>query len=520
MSDIDSKEKSTNNKRIAKNTLFLYFRLIVTMLVSLYTSRIVLKVFGVEDYGIYNVVGSMVGMMAFLNGTMAAATQRFLSFEIGKGDFKTLTKVYSTTIQIHVVIALIIILLSETLGLWFLYSKMNFPAERADAVFWVYQFSVLSLALSVIQVPYNAAIIAFERMNVYAYMSLLDVSLKLLCVFLLTLIDVDKLVLYAALIFSISLIIRALYVFYVRKYLKACKYEFCWDVKLSKSILSYAGYNFIAHFSLMLRNQGVNILLNIFFGPLINAANGVAVQVRNAVNSFTQNFIVAVNPQIVKSYASNNLEYMKTLILQSSKFSFILLCFLAIPFLLEADYVIHLWLENPPKFSVIFCQLMIVNILVDALSGTLGYGALATGNVKMYQLIIGSLFIISIPVCYAFLKLGYRPEVTIIIATFFSVGALFVRLFLLRKLINLRVLYYLGDVVLKGIVVFCISAILPMLIVRNLEPCFLRLIFTTLASSVSLLIFSYFIALNRNERVIIMEKLVTLTSKIKKRRDV
>ncbi|WP_145996376.1 lipopolysaccharide biosynthesis protein [Dysgonomonas massiliensis] len=515
MSDIDSKEKSTNNKRIAKNTLFLYFRLIVTMLVSLYTSRIVLKVLGVEDYGIYNVVGSMVGMMAFLNGTMAAATQRFLSFEIGKGDFKTLTKVYSTTIQIHVVIALIIILLSETLGLWFLYSKMNFPAERADAVFWVYQFSVLSLALSVIQVPYNAAIIAFERMNVYAYMSLLDVSLKLLCVFLLTLIDVDKLVLYAALIFSISLIIRALYVFYVRKYLKACKYEFCWDVKLSKSILSYACYNFIAHFSLMLRNQGVNILLNIFFGPLINAANGVAVQVRNAVNSFTQNFIVAVNPQIVKSYAANNLEYTRLLIMQSSKFSFILLCFLSLPFLLETDYILHLWLENPPKYSVLFCQLMIVNILVDALSGTLVYGALATGKVKKYQLVIGMLFLMCLPISYLFLKLGFSPEITIIVSIFISFVALLIRLFFLRILLSLSVKLYLWKVVILGIVILGLSLIVPLFIITNIETSFLRLLLTGFTSSISLVFYSYFIGLNNSERIIVKNKLISFILKLK-----
>lgn len=504
---MDTESKQGNNKRIAKNTLFLYFRLIITMAVSLYTSRIVLKVLGVEDYGIYNVVGSAVAMFSFLNGTMASATQRFLSFEIGKGDYKALTKVYSITIQIHLLLALIILILAETLGLWFLYTKMNFPPERMNAVFWVYQFSVFSLALSVMQVPYNAAIIAFEKMNIYAYMSLLSVSLKLICVFLLTWVNYDKLILYATLIFIITVIMRMLYVLYVRRNLKACRYEFCKDTRIGKSIVSYAGYNFIGHLSLMLRTQGINVLLNIFFGPIINAANGIAMQVKNAIDSFTQNFIVAVNPQIVKSYAANNLEYMRTLIFQSSKFSFILLCFLAIPFILEADYVIHLWLENPPEYSVLFCRLMIVNILVDALSGTIGYGALATGNVKKYQLIIGTLFLLAIPASYLFLKLGYKPEVTIIISIFLSFLALFVRLNLLRNLIKFPILLYIKKVVLIVIPIFILSSLFPILIVENMESAFIRLILTILTSSFSILLFSYIIGTNKEEKGIILDKI-------------
>lgn len=496
-----------NNNRIAKNTILLYFRLIITMLVSLYTSRVVLEVLGVEDYGIYNVVGGVVGMLAFLNGTMSSATQRFLSFEIGKGDYIALGKVYSVTMQNHIIIALIVVVLAETIGLYFLHYKMNFPAERMDAVFWVYQLSVCSIALSIIQVPYNAAIIAFERMTFFAYISILDVSAKLMAVFLLKWIDYDKLILYAVLMFIIPLFIRFAYIIYVRRNLKACKYTFCKDTKLTKKILSFASYTFVGHFSLMLRTQGMSVLLNIFFGPLINAANAVATQVKGAIDSFTQSFILAVNPQIVKSYASNNLEYMRTLIFQSSKFSFFLLSLLITPLLFETEYILNIWLKNPPEYSILFCRLMLINILFEALSGTLVYGALATGNVKKYQLTMACFSLLVLPLSYVFLKLGFQPPTVFYVSIAYSFVALFVKLLLLKELLNFPILSYLNKIVVIELLVFLPSLILPIFIVYHLDIGFIRLLATTLSSCTCILLSAFYIGLTRNERQLVIEKI-------------
>lgn len=503
-----------NNKRIAKNTVLLYCRLIITMIVSLYTSRIVLNVLGVEDYGVYNVVGGIVGMLAFLNGTMSSATQRFLSFEIGKENYKTLGKVYSVTIQNHIIIALVVIILAETIGLWFLNHKINFPPERMSAVFWVYQLSVCSIALSIIQVPYNAAIIAFEKMSFFAYISILDVLLKLLGVFLLQWIDYDKLILYGILMFIIPLFIRFAYVIYVRRNLKACKYTFCKDLPLTKKILSFASYTFIAHFSLMLRTQGMSVLLNIFFGPIINAANAIAMQVRGSIDSFSQNFILAVNPQIVKSYAANNITYMRTLIFQSSKFSFFLLSLLIIPLLLETPFVLQLWLKNPPEYSIIFSQLMLINILFDALSGTLVYGALATGKIKKYQLTMACFSLLVLPFSYIFLKIGFQPTSVLYINIAYSFIALFVRLYLLKGLLEFPVVKYLKEVVIIDLLVFILSIITPTIIILNLEAGIGRLAATSICSSSSVIAFSFYIGLRRRERKMVIDKLKKTATKI------
>lgn len=499
-----------NNKRIAKNTILLYVRLILTMAISLYTSRIVLNILGVVDFGIYNAVGGVVGMIAFLNSTMSAATQRFLSYEIGKKDYKQFSKVYSITIQTHLLIAILVVVFAETIGLWFVFNKMNFPIDKMDSVFWVYQFSVFTVAISIIQVPYNASIIAFEKMNIFAYISILDICLKLLSALLLYYIDFDKLVLYSLFIFIASIVIRLFYIYYVKKYLKECKFVFCKDVKLGKAILTFAGYNIIAHFSLIARNQGNSILLNVFFGPIINASNAVATQVRNAIDYFTQSFVVAVNPQIVKSYATNDLDGMRSLVYKSSKYSFLLLILLDIPLLFETDFIIKSWLGTTPTHAVLFCRLMIIGSLVDALSGTLVYGALATGNVKRYQFTMGTISLLNIPISYFMLRIGYKPEITIIISIFLSFISLFIRLILLHSLIGISIKIYMRRVILQNSTIFIMSSIFPMLVVYNSEPGFLRLLLTIISSSFSIMILSYYIAFNNEERSMMKQKVRSL----------
>ena len=315
-------QTSDNNKRIAKNTLLLYVRMLFMMGISLYTSRVVLNTLGIEDYGIYNVVGGVVAMFGFINGSMSSATQRYITFALGKGDKQRLQTVFSTTLQIHTLIALIIILLGETIGLWFLYNKMQIPADRMDAAFWVLQCSIISTVVMIVSVPYNADIIAHEKMSAFAYISILEVVLKLMIVYMLVIFSFDKLILYSFLILSIQVLIRFCYSIYCNRHFEETKYKNVWDKSLFKEMTGFAGWSMFGNLAGVLFNQGLNMLLNVFFGPVVNAARGVAVQVQNAVQQFVGNFQMALNPQITKTYAQGDLESMHKLMYRSAKFSF------------------------------------------------------------------------------------------------------------------------------------------------------------------------------------------------------
>lgn len=315
-----------NNKRIAKNTLLLYIRMLFIMVVSLYTSRIVLATLGISDYGIYNVVGGIVIMLSFLNGAMSSATQRYLTFELGKGNFSRFQSVFSTTIQIHVLLSLCIILLAETIGLWFLLNKMQIPVNRLTASIWVYQCSIITAVISIMSVPYNAAVIAHERMSAFAYISVLEVALKLIIVILLPMINCDRLITYSLLIMLVQLLIRLCYSIYCNRHIKEAKYKHRYERNLMKEIFSFAGWSFVGHFASVMHTQGVNVLLNMFFGPIVNAARGIAVQVQMAVFQFCGNFQTALNPQITKTYAQGDLESMNRLIYRSTRFSFFFYC--------------------------------------------------------------------------------------------------------------------------------------------------------------------------------------------------
>lgn len=488
-----------NNKRIAKNTLLLYFRMFLTMGVTLYTSRIVLNTLGVEDFGIYNVVGGVAMMFSFLNASMSSATQRFLSFELGKNDFTQLKKVFSMSVNIHAIIAIAIFILAETIGLWFMNAKLNIPSERMNAANWVYQFSILSLMLTVMNVPYNATIIAHERMSVYAYISILEVSLKLLMIFMLTWLSFDKLKLYAVLIFSVTVLITLIYWTYSKFKFKECTYHYINDRKLFIILINFSGWSFFGSISMVLMDQGVNILLNIFFGPIINTARGIAYQVNTAVQTFATNFQMAINPQIVKSYASDNREYMHQLIIQSSKFSYFLLLILTLPVLLETNYILHLWLKNVPDYSIIFCRLILINTLINSFASPLMTAAQASGNIKRYYIIVGSLLILNLPISYLLLKLGTRPEITIIIAIILSILSLIIRLYILQDLISLKVLDYISKVLLK-----CLYVTLPTLLIPTIlcftEESGIRFITTTIVSLFISLSFIILLGMTKPEK--------------------
>jgi O-antigen/teichoic acid export membrane protein len=505
---------SEANKRIAKNTVMLYIRMLFSMVVSLYTSRIVLNTLGVEDYGIYNVVGGIITMFSFLNGAMAAGTQRFLTFELGKNDAIQLSRVFSMSMSIHLMIALVVFVLGETLGLWFVNTQLTIPSERMAAANWVYQFSVLSAMVGIWSVPYNASIIAHERMNVYAYVSILEVILRLLIVFLLQWFGFDKLKFYAVLVFSVSLTIRFIYGRYSKLHFSETRFKFYWNKDLFNTLVSYAGWNLWGNLAVVAHDQGVNILLNIFFGPAVNAARGIAYSVKAAVYSFVQNFQVAMNPQIIKSFASGDFKNMHQLIFQGSKFSFFLLFFLSLPILLETEMIIKLWLKIVPEYAVIFTRLVVINILIESLSGPLVTAAQASGRIKLYQIVVGGLILLILPISYMFLKIGFPPEVAFCVSIFISIIALFARLIILRRLVKLKAAKFLAEVVGKSLSVSLISAPLPYYIYSSYDDSLRRLLLVVCISIICSTSAIYFFGLNKIERTYLAIQFKKIKQKI------
>lgn len=397
---------SANNRRIAKNTLLLYFRMILNMLVALYTSRIVLNTLGVTDFGIYNVVGGVVSMFGFLNGLLSTTIQRYMTFELGKGNLNTFNKVFNISQIILGLLSLLIIILAETVGLWFLYNKLVIPVDRMEAALWVFQASIASTVIMLMSVPYNAVIIAHEKMSVFAYISIIEVCLKLGMVFFLFLFDMDKLVLYSFLMFIVQISIRMIYGVYCSRHFSGTRFRLLIDKSLIKEMLSFTGWNLFGNIAFLMYTQGVNILLNMFFGPLVNAARAVAVQAQGAISQFSTNFQMALNPQITKSYAIRDYSYMHKLINRSSKFTFLLLLFISLPIMIETHMVLFLWLGDVPAYSVAFLRIMIVTVIIDAVANPLMVAASATGDVKKYQSLIGGLLLLMLPISYIVLKLG------------------------------------------------------------------------------------------------------------------
>lgn len=488
--------------------------MIIMMGVSLYTVRIVLDTLGVVDYGIYNVVGGIVTMFSFLSNSMAVASQRFFSFELGKKDYNQLKKTFSITISIYIMLSFVILLLAETVGLWFLNTQMTIPENRIEAANWIYQFSILSFMMTLFTIPYNAAIIAHERMNVYAWVSIIEVILKLLIVYLLLAFTYDKLKLYGVLIFGVTSIITLIFRTYCKKRFKECRFSFFWNKSLFKEILSYSGWNLFGALASIFNNQGVNIVLNMFFGPIVNAAQAIAYQVNGALVQFVQNFMTAARPQIIKYYASGEKEKMVNLVFQSSKFSFLLLFILTMPLLLEANYILDIWLTHTPEYVVLFIRFIIIAALIDSLSHSLMTSAQATGKIKKYTSIIGGVMILNLPVSYLFLKLGYPPQTVFILAIVNSVICLSLRLLLLIKMIQFPVKRYLHKVVLPLLMVTSIAYILPFLLTIELKEGLSRFLIVGFTGLISSLICIYTLSLNKNEKSYIVPLLSKFTKKI------
>lgn len=479
------------------------------MMVSLYTSRVILNTLGVEDFGIYNVVGGVVTMFSFLNGAMSSATQRYFTFGLGKGDKIQLKKVFSTTISIHGLISVVIILLAETIGLWFLMTQMTIPSDRMSGALWVYQFSVLACVVMVMSVPYNAAIIAHEKMSAFAYISILEVALKLFIVYLLVVFSFDKLKLYAVLMFSVQMIVCLAYTRYCGKHFPETKFKFMWDKALFKEMSVFAGWNLCGNLAAVTFTQGVDILLNLFFGPVVNAARGVAIQVQGAINGFSMNFQMALNPQIIKSYAKNDLSYMHSLIFRSSKFSFFLLLLLSLPVLIETKTILTLWLNIVPDYTVSFVRIMLCITLVDSIGSPLMVAAQATGKIRFYQTVVGGVLLLILPFSYLCLKLGAMPEVVFLVHLLMVVIAQIVRLYIVQPLIKLSMKQYFYEIFMKIVYVTFLSILLPLVLYNFLPDNWWRFFLVCFSCLISVSIISYFVGLTLGERNVIKAKIIT-----------
>ena len=505
-----------NNKRIAKNTLLLYFRMLFMMVVSLYTSRVILNALGVEDFGIYNVVGGVVAMFSVISGSLSAAISRFITYELGKGDQSKLNKIFSASVTIQLLLSLIIVVLIESVGVWFLNAKMTIPETRMTAANWVLQFSIITFVINLISVPYNAAIIAHEKMSAFAYISILEVVGKLVIAFLILVSPIDKLIFYAILMCAVAVVVRFTYGHYCKKHFTECTYHFHWDKDILKQMFGFAGWNFVGAASAILRDQGGNIVINLFNGPAVNAARGIAIQVNNAVTGFVTNFMTALNPQITKSYASGDREYMMTLIYQGARLSFYMLLLLSLPILVNTHYILVLWLKLVPEHAVLFVQLMLVFAMCESISNPLITAMLATGKIRNYQLIVGGLQMMNLPLSYICLRIGCMPESVLIVAICISQCCLAARLYLLRGLIGLSSIKYMKNVYLNILVVTILSVIAPCLLAMNIPESFLSFILTSLVAVMATIIMEFYIGCNQKERAFVRNKLQKLTQKIKK----
>ena len=510
-------ELSSNNKRIAKNTLYLYARMLFSLLVSLYTSRVILHALGPEDYGINNVVGGVVSMFAFLSGTMTTASQRFFSFSIGKGDYKRLKTTFETSNTIIIILAVIIILCVETIGLWLLNNKLVIPQDRMVAAHWVFQFATASLFLRIISVPYNAAIVAHEKMSAFAFIGILDVVLKLVIALIIqyAVKSADKLIIYSSLICGLAILMRLLYVMYSKRNFEECqKVKIKYHKEIGREIFSFFGWNTVGAFSWVAKEQGVNIVINMFCGPIVNAARGINTQVTGAISGFITNFQTAMNPQITKYYAAEDKTAMFNLVFRGAKFSFFLFCFLALPIFIDIDCILDIWLIEIPEHTSSFIRLTLILMSIETLSSPIITSLLATGRVRNYQIIVGLLLLLNLPFSYFALKMGFEPESTIIIAIILSLISFIIRLILLHNYIGFPISRFFVQVFLRSVVVVLLSAIIPWL-----SFVFIKLPDIPLLAVVCLLswlcsgLCILYIGTDANERVILINMLKKLIHK-------
>lgn len=497
----------SNNKRVAKNALMLYIRMLVMMGVNLYTSRVILQALGVEDFGLYNIVGAVVVLFSFISNAMILAAQRFLSYELGRGDYEEAQKVFSASLSIHIGISIIFLFIAETVGLWFLNNHIQVLTGRETAAFWVFQFSILTSIINIIRATYNAVIIAYERMSIYAYISILEAVLKLFVAFFICLFA-DRLIAYAGLVAFSTFIIMIVYYGYCRKSFEICLYRFEYNKRRYAKIASFSGWSLLESLANVGANQGISILLNMFFGVVVNAAMGIACQVCNSINLFVVNFQTAFNPQIVKLYASNERDNFINFILNTSRYSYLMLFILALPVYICCPEILQLWLGTVPEYSVTFCRLIFLFLLVDAIQGPLWISVQATGQIRNYQLLMSSLILLNLPITYTLFKFFDNPSLALVVKVVVNVLALLVRVLYLRRLYGFPIIRYMKEVCARCVIVTLVALPIPYILYyfhSGLLWTFC-IIFIAIACAI---IASCFVGISLNERKLIIEKINT-----------
>lgn len=507
--------KNDNYNRIAKNTIMLYLRMFFTVLVGLYTSRVVINVLGVSDYGLYNVVGGILSMVSFINTAMIVSSQRFITYELGKGEKARSNEVFCTSVNIHITIAIIIFVLAEFLGVWFLNNHINMEPNRIVAANWVFQCSLISFMMGIISVPFTSHIVAHEKMGVYAYGSIVSTTLKLIIVYLLLIINYDKLIVYAILTVIVSVTMSIFYVLYCYRKFKECRYRFYMDRQIFKAMFSFAGWSFFGNMGYSLNNQLSNIILNIFFGTTINAARGIAGTVNNIVTSFATNFTMAMNPQITKQYSAGNISESQRIVYEGARLSFYLMSIISIPLIINVDYVLKLWLGLVPTYSSVFLFIILMSSLLYTLSQPITVAIQATGKIACFQIGICIIMLSEIPIAYVILKCGGKPYDAMAVDVIISFVALVFRFIVLKKLVpSYSVRYYFLDVVLKCIVVFVLCLSVSYVIRMQFDNGFLVLIVSSLISLIISIPLIYLLGINKMERVFVKQKMVLVYKKV------
>lgn len=498
---------SDSNKRIAKNTVMLYFRMFIMMAIGLFTSRVTLQVLGVDNYGINNVVGGVIGMFSLVTGALVNSVSRFLTFELGKKDNSKLNEVFCTSINVMGLLSIVFFVLSETVGVWFLYNKLNIPADRISAANVVLQCSIASCIMGLMYIPYNALIIAYEKMSIWAYLSILDVVMKLLVVYALYISPFDKLKTFALLGLGWAILNQIIYRIYCHRTFSVARYHFIIDKQLMKQIFSFAGWNFFGQGACVINNEGVNIVINLFFGVTVNAARGIAMSVNGYVTQFANNFMVALNPQITKSFAAGNYEETHKLIFRGAKFTYFLMLLLMLPICLETKTILHLWLGIVPEYAVVFVRWTLIITLVNSLSNTLITGLHASGNLKRYMTIVGIVEVSNFPLTYIAFKLGLEPVAAYWVFASVYLILMFLRLYLIKDLIYLNGREYIKAVYFRVFPVSLVAAVIPVAICCYFEDSILRFFIVSFISLCCSFLSIYYIGLEKHERNKIMPQI-------------
>lgn len=496
----------SNNKRIAKNTAFLYVRMLFILIVSLYTSRVVLRTLGVVDFGVNNVVAGFVSMFAFLNSTLTNSIQRFYNFELGKNGVCGMQKVYQTSILIQVILAVITVLAVETIGVWYLETKMVIPADRIVAARWVFQCAVAGLVFVIMGIPYSSAIMAHEKMDYYAIVGILDAVLKLALVFALPHIPYDKLIMYGCLTLSVNILNFLLYFVYSKLKFKELKFKLVYYKDLFKAMLGFSGWNVVGTFANMLKGQGVNMILNIFFGPVVNAARGIAYQMMNALQGFTANIVVAFRPQLVQSYALGNYQRVKNIFFSESKISYVLMTALVVPVIIEMPYLLDIWLgkDAVPDYTVPFANLVLLNMLISTLNTPCTQIVHATGKVKTYQIAYSVLITSILPISWVVLKLGGNPTSVFVVSLVVTIFNQCVSLFIVRKVFDYSIKEYVKVVIIPCAIISVLLPIAPFMITKFMETSFIRLAVVCVLDIMLAIVISYAFVLNSSEKEMVL----------------